>query len=72
MNKFIKLLLETLHITEEQTKQISDIMFAYDIKPCIMRDVLQPAMRGETNVGEQLVSLMLFKAKEIDEKEKSS
>ena len=61
MNSFIRLLLETLGISEADTIAISKIMDAYGIKPCIPRDVLQPASKGE-KVGHSLVQLMRFKA----------
>lgn len=63
MNSFITLLLETLGITEEQTVAVSKIMDTYGIKPCIQRDVLQPAAKGE-KVGNSLVPVMQFKALE--------
>ena len=63
MNSFIKLLLETLGITEAQTVEISKVMDAEDIQPCITRDVLQPALKGE-KVGDTLVPIMQFKALE--------
>lgn len=61
MNSFLTLLLETLGITEEQTIAVSKIMDAYNVKPCIQRDVLQPATKGE-KVGDTLLPLMQFKA----------
>lgn len=62
-NSFVKLLLDTLGITEAQTVELSKIMDAEDIQPCITRDVLQPALKGE-KVGERLVPIMQFKALE--------
>lgn len=59
-NSFITLLLETLGITEEQTVELSRIIDAWDLKPCIVRDVLQPALKGE-KVGDTLVPLMQYK-----------
>ena len=68
MNSFIALLLQTLGITEADTVKISKIMDAYNIQPCITRDVLQAASRGE-QVGKTLVPLMQFKALELLTKE---
>lgn len=62
-NSFITLLLETLGISEADTVEISKIMDSHGIKPCIPRDVLQPASRGE-QVGKTLVPIMQFKALE--------
>ncbi len=61
MNSFLLRLLETLGITEEQTIAISKVMDTYNIQPCIKRDVLQPAIKGE-NVGNSLLSTMQFRA----------
>ncbi|MBP5724615.1 MAG: hypothetical protein J6X18_13715 [Bacteroidales bacterium] len=63
MNSFILLLLETLGITEEQTIAISKVMDTYNIQPNILRDVLQPATKGE-KVGDTLLPIMQFKALE--------
>lgn len=63
MNSFIKLLLDTLGITEAQTIELSKIMDTEDIQPCIKRDVLQPALKGE-KIGDTLVPIMQFKALE--------
>ncbi len=60
-NSFIALLLETLGISEAQTAEISKVMDTEDIQPCITRDVLQPALKGE-KVGDTLVPIMQFKA----------
>lgn len=61
MNSFLILLLETLGITEEQTIAISKVMDTYNIQPCIQRDVLQPAVKGE-KVGDTLLPIMQYKA----------
>ena len=68
MNSFITLLLQTLGISEADTVEVSKIMDTYDIQPCISRDVLQPASRGE-EVGKTLVPLMQFKLLEVLAKE---
>lgn len=59
-NSFIALLLETLGITEAQTVELSRIIDAWGLKPCVTRDVLQPALKGE-KVGDTLVPLMQYK-----------
>lgn len=59
-NSFITLLLETLGITEAQTIELSRIIDAWNLKPCIARDVLQPALKGE-KVGDTLVPIMQYK-----------
>ena len=56
-NSFITLLLETLGITEAQTIELSRIIDAWNLKPCITRDVLQPALKGE-KIGDTLVPLL--------------
>ena len=66
MNRFEKLVFEALGITEEESSAIANIMKNYNIEPCVLRDVLQPACRGE-KVGKSLLAIMQFKA---DEKEK--
>ena len=60
MNSFIRLLLETLGISEAQTIELSRIIDAWDLKLCVTRDVLQPALKGE-KVGNTLVPLMQYK-----------
>lgn len=59
-NSFITLLLETLGITEAQTVELSQIIDTWNLKPCMARDVLLPALKGE-QVGDTLVPLMQYK-----------
>ena len=67
-NSFVTLLLETLGITEAQTVELSQIIDAWGLKPCITRDVLQPALKGE-KVGNTLLPLMQYKMLEKFTKE---
>ena len=67
-NSFVTLLLETLGITERQTEELSQIIDTWDLKPCILRDVLQPAVKGE-KVGGTIVPMMQFKMLEKFTKE---